>query len=142
VLRRWAAAQTDRRLEFIDPFAPLVNLVRISSIFLTLGQPELERPMGRRAGVTAELFGLPSPEPFEELWALLVVLADHCGQPTVPVPPEVAGELCSWFGNTQLAGDVQRVLEAGVRVAQEALTAERLATVAFGLTPRDDRGSV
>lgn len=36
VLRRWAAAQTDRRLEFIDPLAPLVNLVLISSIFLTL----------------------------------------------------------------------------------------------------------
>jgi Uncharacterized protein conserved in bacteria C-term(DUF2220) len=83
----------------------------------------------QRAGITAELFGLPSPQPFEELWALLVVLADECGQPAVPVPPEVAGELCAWFGDTPLAGEVQRVLEAGVRVAQEALTAERLGTL-------------
>jgi hypothetical protein len=80
----------------------------------------------QRAGITAELFGLPSPQPFKELWALLVVLADECGQPTVPVPAEVAAELCTWFGETPLAADVQRVLEAGVRVAQEALTAERV----------------
>jgi hypothetical protein len=51
VLRRWAAAQTDPRLEFIDPLAPLGNLLVVTTIFLKLwpytlgtedGPPELD----------------------------------------------------------------------------------------------------
>ena len=80
----------------------------------------------QRAGTTAELFGLPLPQPFEELWAALVALAEECGQPAMPLPTEVAAELCTWIADTPLADDVRRVLERGVRVAQEALTADRL----------------
>jgi hypothetical protein len=80
----------------------------------------------QRAAVTAERFNLPAPDPYSELWQLLVDLAAEHGQPANPVPTEVAAELAAWFGATELAKDVQRLLEAGVRVPQEALTADRL----------------
>lgn len=80
----------------------------------------------QRAATTAELFNSPTPQPFAELWKLLVVLAVDFGQPVAPVPTEVAAELCAWFADKQLAADVQQVLEAGVRVPQEALTADRI----------------
>ena len=80
----------------------------------------------QRAAVTAEHFAIPMPEPLVEQWQLLVDAAGEHGQPATPVPTEVATELCAWFGDTDLAKDIQRLLEAGVRVPQEALTAERL----------------
>lgn len=36
VLQRWAVAQTDPRLEFIDPLAPLGNLLVVTTVFLKL----------------------------------------------------------------------------------------------------------
>jgi hypothetical protein len=83
----------------------------------------------QRAAVTAERFRLPAPEPHLIQWQLLVDLANEHGQPATPVPGEVAVELCAWFGQWALAKDVQRLLEAGTRVPQEALTAARLASV-------------
>ena len=80
----------------------------------------------QRAAVTAERFGLPAPEPSAPMWRRLVDLAAERGQPASPVPSEVATELCGWFRQADLAKDVQRLLEAGVRVPQEALTAEML----------------
>lgn len=80
----------------------------------------------QRAAVTAERFGIRVPEPLVEQWQLLVDLAPEHGQPATPVPAEVASELCAWFGSGSLAKDIQRLLEAGVRVPQEALTSEQL----------------
>lgn len=60
VLRRWAAAQTDRRLDFIDPYAPLVNLLLISSVFLTLWPGALGR-----LDAPAEL----EADDLDDLWA-------------------------------------------------------------------------
>ena len=51
----------------------------------------------------------------------LVSLASEDGRPATPVLAKVAAELCAWFGDTALAKDVQRLLEAGARVPQEAL---------------------
>ena len=36
VLRRWAGAQTDPRLSWVDPLAPLGNLRAIASVFALL----------------------------------------------------------------------------------------------------------
>ena len=78
----------------------------------------------QRAASVAQLAGVPPPEPLQPLWRALVDLADAHGQPAVPVPCEVASELCAWFrADSQLAKDIQRLLEAGVRVPQEALGA-------------------
>jgi hypothetical protein len=60
--------------------------------------------------------------PFTELWAALVDAAPVHGQPAEPVPGEAADELCGWFGDTALAREVERLLAAGIRVPQEALT--------------------
>lgn len=81
----------------------------------------------QRAAATAERFDMPAPEPYLDLWELLVSLAGEYGQPATPVPAEVAAELCAWFGDTALAKDVQRLLEAGVRVPQEAIGRPALA---------------
>lgn len=81
----------------------------------------------QRAATTADRFGIPSPAPYVELWQSLVELAGEHGQAANPVPTEVAAELCAWFSDANLAKHVQRLLEAGVRVPQEALTAERVA---------------
>lgn len=75
----------------------------------------------QRALATAARFGLPAPEPALGLWAALCAEADRVGHKAAPVPSDVAAELCGWFGNTEVAKDVQRLLEAGVRVAQEVL---------------------
>lgn len=60
VLRRWAAAQTDNRLAWVDPFAPLLNLEIAASTFLTLWPQTL----GAVAG-TPEL----TADDLDDLWA-------------------------------------------------------------------------
>jgi hypothetical protein len=42
VLRRWAAAQTDPRLDWVDPLAPLGNLAIIAAVFVTLWREQAE----------------------------------------------------------------------------------------------------
>ena len=42
VLRRWAAAQTDPRLVWVDPLAPLGNLTIIAAVFATLWRQQAE----------------------------------------------------------------------------------------------------
>lgn len=84
----------------------------------------------QRAAAAAADAGVSVPVPFAELWAALVEAAPDVGQPAEPVPAEVAAELCEWFGPTALAKEVRRLLELGVRVAQEALTGEVLAGAA------------
>lgn len=39
----------------------------------------------------------------------------------MPVPGEVAAELCEWFGPTALAKNVQKLLEDGVRVKRACM---------------------
>jgi len=80
----------------------------------------------QRAAGAATAAGVPAPVPYDSLWATLVESAEAVGQEASPVPNEVASELCQWFGPTPLAKEVQRLLEAGVRVAQEALTDGRV----------------
>lgn len=99
----------------------------------------------QRAATAAELAGVPTPQPHVPLWRALVDLAVVHGQRATPVPTEVASELCSWFApNEELAKDVQRLLEEGVRVPQEALSAavlDRLGShlAACGTSARTDR---
>lgn len=82
----------------------------------------------QRAVAAARLAGVPTPRPHLALWRVLVDLAEVHGHAAPPVPTEVAAELCSWFGaEAELANDVQRLLEVGVRVPQEALTASAFA---------------
>lgn len=88
----------------------------------------------QRAARAAVAAGVPVPAPCEDLWSTLVDLAGDYGQTVQPIPTEVATELCVWFGRSDLRAAVQRLLEAGVRVPQEALTAQRLHT-----THRQDR---
>ncbi len=75
----------------------------------------------QRAAQAALSAGILPPEAFVELWQVLVDAARDVGQPATPVPSEVAAELCEWFGSTNLARDVQKLLEEGVRVPQEAI---------------------
>ncbi len=83
----------------------------------------------QRAATAARLAGVPTPRPHLALWRVLVDLAAVHGQATTPVPTEVASELCSWFGaEPVLAKDVQQLLEEGIRVPQEALTARAVFT--------------
>jgi hypothetical protein len=88
----------------------------------------------QRAARAAVAAGIPIPAPYEDLWSTLVDLAGDYGQTVQPIPTEVATELCVWFGSSDLRAAVQRLLTAGVRVPQEALTAKRLHT-----THRQDR---
>lgn len=76
----------------------------------------------QRAAAAAAAVGMPAPRPYDALWEILVESAGEAGQEAAPVPNEVAAELCQWFGATPLSKEVQRLLETGVRVAQEALT--------------------
>ncbi len=59
VLRRWAAAQTDPRLVWVDPLAPLANLALVAAMFAELWRNNAD------AGTVAEL----SNEDLEDLWA-------------------------------------------------------------------------
>lgn len=79
----------------------------------------------QRAAGAATAAEVPAPVPYNSLWETLVESAEGVGQEASPVPNEVAAELCQWFGPTPLAKEVQRLLEAGVRVAQEAITRGR-----------------
>ena len=79
-----------------------------------------------RAATAAAAAGVAAPEPFTELWQALADAADTVGHPVTPVPAEVAAELADWFGPTQLAASVAELLTSGIRVAQEALTGDRL----------------
>jgi hypothetical protein len=81
----------------------------------------------QRAASTAELLGLPAPRPHLPMWWALVEAADDYGQPAASVPDEVAMELCAWFDDPALGNEVRCLLEVGLRVPQEVLTAERLA---------------
>lgn len=81
----------------------------------------------QRAATAAELAGVPAPQPHLALWSALVDLASEHGQQAAPMPTEVALELADWFAaEPGLAKDVQRLLEDGKRVPQEALTLTRL----------------
>lgn len=80
----------------------------------------------QRAIAVARRVGLPDPEPALGLWRALCDESDRIGHQVQPVPPDVAAELCGWFGDTDVAKDVQRLLEGGVRVAQEFLGLEWL----------------
>lgn len=81
----------------------------------------------QRALAVARRIGLPDPEPALGLWRALCDESDRFGHQVQPVPTDVSAELCAWFGDTDVAKDVQRLLEAGVRVAQEVLGVEWLA---------------
>lgn len=59
VLRRWAAAQTDPRLVWVDPFAPLGNLAAIATVFIRMWVHNA------RPGAEAEL----SADDLDDLWA-------------------------------------------------------------------------
>lgn len=59
VLRRWAAAQTDPRLSWVDPLAPLGNLTMVAAIF---GQLWCHNA---RPGAVVELTG----DDLDDLWA-------------------------------------------------------------------------
>jgi hypothetical protein len=60
VLRRWAVAQTDVRLAFVDPLAPLVNLLHITVVLLGLWPSALGTAPG-----PAEL----EDDDLQDLWA-------------------------------------------------------------------------
>lgn len=114
---------------FVQSIAGLAGLV--TGRLLYIGDLDAEGiAIPQRAAVTGERFGVPAPTPYQPLWQLLVELAATHGQPAPPVPAEVATELCAWFNSTTLASDVQRLLETGTRVPQEALTSERLQSLA------------
>ena len=59
VLRRWAAAQTDPRLEWVNPLAPLLNLVVVAAMFARLWHAQAEE------GAIIEL----EVEDLDDLWA-------------------------------------------------------------------------
>lgn len=59
VLRRWAAAQTDPRLAWVDPVAPLVNLSLVAAVFAQLWQAQAA------PGAVIEL----DPDDLDDLWA-------------------------------------------------------------------------
>jgi hypothetical protein len=109
---------------FAQSIAGLAGLV--TGQLLYVGDLDAEGiAIPQRAAAVADRFAVPPPVPYLTLWQLLVDLADVHGQPAAPVPTEVAAELCGWFGGTVGRG-VQALLEAGIRVPQEALTGERL----------------
>jgi hypothetical protein len=59
VLRRLAAAQTDRRLEWVNPIAPLLNLISVAVVLTWLWLAQAE------PGATVEL----EPDDLDDLWA-------------------------------------------------------------------------
>ena len=59
VLRRLAAAQTDRRLEWVNPIAPLLNLISVAVVLTWLWLAQAE------PGATIEL----EPDDLDDLWA-------------------------------------------------------------------------
>lgn len=82
----------------------------------------------QRALASARRAGLSDPQPALGLWRSLCAESDRVGHRVQPVPFDVATELCDWFGETDVAKDVQTLLEAGTRVAQEVLGAEWLSS--------------
>jgi hypothetical protein len=107
---------------FAQSVAGLADIGSVTSV-LYIGDLDAEGiAIPQRAAAAAEAAGVAVPVPFTELWAALVNAAPVHGQPAEPVPSEVADELCSWFGDTALAREVERLLAAGIRVPQEALT--------------------
>jgi hypothetical protein len=113
---------------FAQSVGSLARIDAVSSV-LYIGDLDAEGlAIPQRAAPAAVAAGIPAPAPYEDLWSTLVDLADDYGQTVQPTPTEVAMELCVWFGCSDLRTAVQRLLEAGVRVPQEALTALRLHT--------------
>ena len=82
----------------------------------------------QRAFAAARRVGLPAPEPEMGLWRALCKESERTGHRVEPVPEDVAAELCRWFGQTEVAEHVRRLLESGIRVPQEALGTEWLST--------------
>lgn len=80
----------------------------------------------QRAAPAAAAAGLPEPRPDFTQWEALADAATRYGQIADPVPAEVAVEMCQWFGDRPVGEAVRLLLEQGVRVPQEALTAEVL----------------
>lgn len=106
----------------------------VSSV-LYIGDLDIEGlAIPQRAALAAAAAGVPLPTPHEELWSGLVMASSECGQRVPAAPPEVVNELCEWFSGSKLGKEVQRLLEAGIRVPQEALTAERLDRLGFVAT--------
>ena len=59
VLRRWAAAQSDPRLAWVNPAAPLMNLIMVASVFANLWQAQSQ------PGAPIEL----EDQDLDDLWA-------------------------------------------------------------------------
>lgn len=112
-----AFAQTVASLADIDGIAAVLYIGDLDAEGLAIPQ---------RAATAAIAAGVPVPAPYEDLWSTLADLADDYGQSVEPIPTEVATELCAWFAPPDLRAAVQHLLEAGVRVPQEALTAQRI----------------
>lgn len=75
----------------------------------------------RNAAQTAALEGLPEVTPAYALYrSLLATGVRQSGQP--PVPAEQTPALTGWIGDARLKQQCSALLEAGVRVPQEALT--------------------
>jgi hypothetical protein len=111
---------------FAQSVGSLAGIGAVSAV-LYIGDLDAEGlAIPQRAAPAAVAAGIPVPAAYEELWSMLVDLAEDCGQTVEPIPTEVATELCGWFGRPDLRAAVQRLLTAGVRVPQEALTARRL----------------
>lgn len=81
----------------------------------------------RNAAQTAALEGLPAVVPAHELYRrVLATDVRQSGQP--PVPVEQASALTVWLGDASLVQQCSTLLEAGVRVPQEALTLTALSS--------------
>jgi hypothetical protein len=75
----------------------------------------------RNAAETATREGLPAVTPAHRLYrSLFASGVRHGGQP--PVPAAQASALAQWLGDASLTGQASALLQAGVRVAQEAVT--------------------
>jgi hypothetical protein len=81
----------------------------------------------RNAAQTAAREGLPVVMPADGLYrALLASGVRQAGQP--PVSAEQASALTDWLGDASLAQQSSALLQAGVRVPQEAVTVTALAS--------------
>lgn len=118
-----AFAQSVAGLRDVDGMTDLLYIGDLDAEGLAIPQ---------RAASTAELLGLPVPRPHLPMWRALVEAADDHGRPVAGVPTEVAVELCAWFDDPALGKEIQRLLEAGVRVPQEALTQSLLSVYLAG----------
>lgn len=111
---------------FAQSVASLVDIGDIERISY-IGDLDAEGvAIPQRAAEAAAAVGLPAPAPDVAQWEALVGAAESYGQKVEPIPAEVAGELCAWFGDSRLGMAVRGLLHDGIRVPQEVLTASVL----------------